>query len=104
VAVPVPPAIHRQSVTPLGSRPTSDDTSAIGVSAPDRWGRVLVQRMERCRARHDRKPRATLREIDYLLGVDDETRAGTLRFAEREGGSFLRPSDAKRVPPLLEGS
>ena len=27
--------------------------------------------------------------------------ASALRFAEREGGSFLRSSDAKRVPPLV---
>ena len=31
----------------------------------------------------------TLREIDYLLMVDDEARQGALRFAEREGGPFL---------------
>lgn len=34
--------------------------------------------------------------------VDDETRAGALRFAGEEGGPFLRQSEANRVPPLVE--
>jgi serine/threonine-protein kinase HipA len=75
---------------------------AIGDSAPDRWGRVLMQHMERRRAKREGKTPSALREIDFLLLVDDETRAGALRFAEQERGPFLRPSDAKRVPPLLE--
>ncbi len=75
---------------------------AIGDSAPDRWGRVLMQRMERRRAKKEGKTPSALREIDFLLLVDDETRAGALRFAERQGDPFLRTSDAKRVPPLVD--
>jgi serine/threonine-protein kinase HipA len=44
----------------------------------------------------------TLQEIDYLLLVDDEARQGALRFAEQEGGSFLRPEGVRRIPPLVE--
>ena len=44
----------------------------------------------------------TLREIDFLLMVDDEARQGALRFAEQPGGPFLREPDANRIPPLLE--
>jgi len=44
----------------------------------------------------------TLQEIDYLLLVDDEARQGALRFAEKEGGPFLRPEGVKRIPPLVE--
>src|SRR4051812_22223169 len=69
---------------------------AIGDSAPDRWGRVLMRRAERL---HE-TPRA-LREIDYLLQVDDEARAGALRFATSEGGPFLADGPAK-IPPLVE--
>jgi serine/threonine-protein kinase HipA len=43
-----------------------------------------------------------LSEMDYLLLVDDEARAGALRFSETEGGPFLRQEEAKRIPPLLE--
>ncbi len=75
---------------------------AIGDSAPDRWGRALMRRMERRRAECEGQGPRTLREMDYLLLVDDEARAGALRFAETEGGPFLRQEEAKRIPPLLE--
>jgi serine/threonine-protein kinase HipA len=75
---------------------------AIGDSAPDRWGRVLMRRMERRRAEREKTTPRTLREIDYLLLVDDESRQGALRFAEHEGGLFLRDEKAKRIPPILE--
>lgn len=74
---------------------------AIGDSAPDRWGRVLMRRMERRRAERENSTPRTLREIDYLLLVDDEARQGALRFAEREGGPFLRAEDEKRIPPIM---
>ena len=75
---------------------------AIGDSAPDRWGRALMRRMERRRAEREGQTPRTLREIDFLLLVDDEARQGALRFAEREGGPFLRDEGVKRIPPLLE--
>lgn len=75
---------------------------AIGDSAPDRWGRSLMRRMERKRAeRAGETPRA-LHEIDYLLLVDDEARIGALRFAEKEGGRFLSQEQSNRIPPLVE--
>jgi serine/threonine-protein kinase HipA len=74
---------------------------AIGDSAPDRWGRALMRRMERRRAEREGGPPRTLHEVDYLLLVDDEARAGALRFAETAGGPFLR-QDANRIPPLLD--
>ena len=75
---------------------------AIGDSAPDRWGRSLMRRMERRRAERERGTARTLREIDFLLLVDDEARQGALRFAKREGGPFLREEDVKRIPPLVK--
>jgi serine/threonine-protein kinase HipA len=75
---------------------------ALGDSAPDRWGRVLMRRAERARARREGRSPATLLEADYLLLVDDETRQGALRFAEREGGPFLAANAPSRIPPLVE--
>lgn len=49
---------------------------AIGDSAPDRWGRVLMRPAERRRARKDGDAPRTLREIDYLLTVNDASRQG----------------------------
>jgi serine/threonine-protein kinase HipA len=63
---------------------------AIGDSAPDRWGRVLVQREERRKAREEQRVPRTLLEADYLLGVSDITRQGALRFAETEAGLSLQ--------------
>ena len=74
---------------------------AIGDSAPDRWGRVLMRRMERRRVEREKTTPHTLREIDYLLLVDDEARQGAMRFAERKGGPFLRDEEAKRIPPIM---
>src|SRR5260221_7713460 len=72
---------------------------AIGDSAPDRWGRTLMRRVSRRQAEREGRAVRTLREIDYLLMVDDEARQGALRFAERAGGPFLREADAaSRIP------
>jgi len=75
---------------------------AIGDSAPDRWGRVLMRRAERRIADQEGRTPRTLTEIDYLLMVDDEARQGALRFAEREGGPFLAGPGPRRIPPLVE--
>jgi serine/threonine-protein kinase HipA len=95
------PALH------LGPGPfhTAADKAlfgAIGDSAPDRWGRVLMRRAERRRAENERRAPRTLREIDYLLAVDDEARPGALRFAASEGGPFLAPHGPTRIPPLID--
>lgn len=91
----------------LGPGPfhTSADTpmfGAIGDSAPDRWGRALMRRMERKRAEQEGLTPRTLQEIDFLLLVDDEARQGALRFAAHEGGPFLREGGVSRIPPLVE--
>jgi serine/threonine-protein kinase HipA len=75
---------------------------AIGDSAPDRWGRVLMRRAERRRAASANSAPRTLLESDFLLMVDDESRHGALRFAEMEGGPFLASGDITRIPPLVE--
>lgn len=75
---------------------------AIGDSVPDRWGRVLMRRAERRRAERAGETPRTLREIDYLLMVNDEARQGALRFALEPGGPFLAASDATPIPPLVE--
>ena len=75
---------------------------AIGDSAPDRWGSVLMRRSERRRAERERQAPRALREIDYLLMVDDEARQGALRFAGQQSGPYLAQRGAARIPPLVE--
>lgn len=91
----------------LGAGPyhTADDVpmfGAIGDSTPDRWGRALMRRMERRRAEREKQTPRMLFELDYLLLVDDQTRAGALRFKTEEAGPFLRESASNRVPPLVQ--
>src|SRR6202167_1974275 len=84
---------------------TTADTpmfGAIGDSAPDRWRRALMRRMERRRAERECRAPRTSQDIDFLLLVDDEVRQRALRFADKEGGPFLREEGVKRIPPLVE--
>ena len=75
---------------------------AIGDSTPDRWGRLLMRRAERRRARRKGCAPRTLAEADVLLLVDDEARQGALRFSTDPAGPFLAEPGSARIPPLLE--
>ena len=75
---------------------------AIGDSAPDRWGRVLMRRAMRKQAVASGHTERTLSERDFLLGVDDEARQGALRFTLQDGGPFLAEGGGDRIPPLTE--
>lgn len=74
---------------------------AFGDSAPDRWGRNLIQRDERRRAREEKRAPRSLGEVDYLLGVSDIARQGALRFKEKSDGPFLASGERANVPPLI---
>ena len=74
---------------------------ALGDSAPDTWGRRLMQRAERRRAEREGRAVRTLSEADYLLGVTDETRLGALRFRWAGEVAFQAPTRAG-VPSLVE--
>jgi serine/threonine-protein kinase HipA len=86
-----------------GSQYPAQSHSNFGIfldSAPDRWGRLLMQRRENLRARQEvRKPRR-LTEWDYLLGVPDETRLGALRLRSLTGGEFLDNDVRFAAPPI----
>lgn len=76
---------------------------AIGDSAPDRWGRVLMRRWEAARAGRENETPRTLLEADYLLGVSDEARQGALRFSvEPDDTAFLATGSRTALPPLAE--
>lgn len=74
---------------------------SIGDSAPDTWGRRLMQRAERRLAEREGRQVRTLGELHYLLGVADETRLGALRFRWRGEEVFQAPVD-EGVPALIE--
>lgn len=77
---------------------------AFGVfldSAPDRWGRVLMERREAAAAEREQRPMRTLQDLDFLLGVHDFTRMGALRFKEPGAGHYLDNS-ANAAPPVTD--
>lgn len=74
---------------------------AIGDSAPDTWGRRLMQRSERRRADRENREVRTLMESDYLLGVTDHARLGALRFRRPGEQEFLAPYRTG-VPSVVE--
>jgi serine/threonine-protein kinase HipA len=70
---------------------------AFADSAPDRWGRQLMQRHERRRAESEGRKVRTLSGLDYVLGVSDLARSGAMRFLG-EGEYVASGSD---IPPLV---
>ncbi len=73
----------------------------MGDSAPDTWGRRLMQRAERRAAQREGRVVRTLMEADYLLGVSDLSRLGALRF-RLDGQQEFQATLAGGVPGLLE--
>ena len=74
---------------------------SIGDSAPDRWGRTLMDRLEAGKAREEGRKARHLKASDYLLMVDDRTRQGALRFSIKEKGPFLASYSDIHIPPLI---
>jgi serine/threonine-protein kinase HipA len=68
-------------------------------SMPDSWGRTLMQRREPQRAEEEGRESRTLHDIDYLLGVYDESRMGALRFKLDPEGPFLEMVSDTTTPP-----
>ena len=69
-------------------------------SMPDRWGRTLMKRRAAQQAKEMGQSPSTLYDIDFLLGVQDETRMGALRFKLNRDGSFLANDAVNPVPPI----
>jgi serine/threonine-protein kinase HipA len=68
-------------------------------SAPDRWGQMLMKRREALSAKDESRIPRTLYAWDYLLGVQDLTRQGALRFRRSEQAEFLA-HEALSAPPV----
>ena len=68
-------------------------------SMPDTWGRTLMKRREAQLAREKNVKPKTLYDIDFLLGVFDESRMGALRFKIDPVGEFLDNNKTASTPP-----
>ena len=78
------------------------DKTMFGVfadSCPDRWGRLLMKRREAILAKKEERKPKRLTDLDFLLGVYDETRMGALRFALSENGPFISDDKDLATPP-----
>jgi len=68
-------------------------------SMPDTWGKTLMKRRATQEAKEKNEKALTLYEIDFLLGVYDESRMGALRFKTNLEGPFLDTNDRTPTPP-----
>jgi serine/threonine-protein kinase HipA len=82
--------------------------AAIADTEPDGWGRRVIlrdhaKRMQQARRAGTETDSSPLNQLDFLLEVDDASRAGALRFQD-EAGVFRRAPAAGRrtAPPLIE--
>ena len=85
-----------------GEQFAAEGVNSIGVfldSAPDRWGRVLLDRREALAARAEKRVQRSLADWDYLLSVDDECRMGALRFRRDDASPFLERHKLS-APPI----
>jgi serine/threonine-protein kinase HipA len=94
---PALPLVTGTLQTPVGRRLFG----AFADSSPDRWGRTLIQRAERARAKAAATAPRSMSEIDLLLGVRDDLRQGALRFRLGDQGPFLATEESG-VPVLTD--
>lgn len=86
-----------------GPQYLNDDQPNFGLfldSSPDRWGRTLMKRRAAIQARAREEKVKTLFESDFLLGVNDDTRMGALRFKLDPEGPFLDEGKEMPTPPI----
>lgn len=58
-------------------------------SSPDRWGQTLMKRREALEAKDEKRPPRNLYAWDFLVGVQDLTRQGALRFKHEDSDTFV---------------
>jgi serine/threonine-protein kinase HipA len=68
-------------------------------SCPDRWGQILMKRREAVEAKEEGRTPRTLGPWEFLLGVQDCTRMGALRFS-RPGEQVFLADEALSAPPM----
>lgn len=80
--------------------PTNKENFGIFLdSMPDTWGKTLMKRRAAQDARAKNEKAKTLYEVDYLLGVYDQSRMGALRFKTDLNGPFLDNDEHSPTPP-----
>lgn len=68
-------------------------------SSPDRWGQTLMKRREALQAKDEKRVPRTLYAWDFLIGVQDFTRQGALRF-RLTGTDIFLGNEKMAAPPV----
>ena len=82
--------------------PGKDIFGCFSDALPVRWGRTLLNRREQIQAKEESRPLHRLSSFDYLVGIEDFSRMGGLRFKESLDGEYINVSEILRVPPLTD--
>lgn len=82
--------------------PGKDIFGCFSDALPDRWGRTLINRREQILAKEEKRPVRHLSSFDYLVGIEDYSRMGGLRFKESLEGEYINASKVLRIPPLTD--
>lgn len=69
-------------------------------TSPDRWGRKLMDRREAVDSKDEGRPKRTLQESDYILGVHDGGRIGGIRFFDEKDQVYLSDRQTLAAPPM----
>lgn len=82
--------------------PRSNDSvfGFVKDSFPDRWGRLLLDRRERLIAQSEGRPKRMLTNYDYLIGIEDFTRMGGIRYKSEDSEEYINASEKYLVPPI----
>ena len=82
--------------------PGKDIFGCFSDALPDRWGRTLINRREQILAKEEKRPIRRLSSFDYLVGIEDYSRMGGLRFKDSLDGEYINASEVLRIPPLTD--
>lgn len=84
---------------PFFPKPEAGNFGVFLDSSPDRWGQMLMRRREALQAKDEKRAARALYSWDFLLGVQDITRQGALRFRFSDSDTFLA-NEALAAPPV----
>ncbi|GAC1525144.1 MAG: type II toxin-antitoxin system HipA family toxin [Ramlibacter sp.] len=85
--------------SPFFPNPAQGHFGILLDSSPDRWGQTLMKRREALTAADEKRAARTLYAWDFLIGVQDVTRQGALRF-KLEGSAEYLANERMAAPPV----
>lgn len=62
----------------------------------------MINRREQILAKEEKRPVRRLSSFDYLVGIEDYSRMGGLRFKDSLDGEYINASEVLRIPPITD--